>query len=132
MHGYILARPYITIAYFIWSRNLCALIVIVPWQQPIKYLILLRHIQEHTLRHTHARIHTKWRRQGGFQGCWHPSARHPAREKLICASKNGGTSAVSLVTVDFSKPSIGLRTCLDDPPRPLTIGLGDTEEIQRK
>ena len=69
---------------------------------------------------------------GGVQGCWHPSARHPAREKLICASKNGGTSAVSLVTVDFSKPSVSLRTCLDDPLRPLTIGLGDGEEIRRK
>ena len=43
--------------------------------------------------------------EGGCQGCWYLSVRHPAREKLNCISKNGGTSAVSLVT--------GLRTCLD-------------------
>ena len=69
---------------------------------------------------------------GGVPGVLAPLGQHPARGKMICASKNGGTSAVSLVTVDFSQPSVSLRACHDDPPRPLTIGLGDREEIRRK
>ena len=77
---------------------------------------------------------TRWRRQGGVPGVLAPLGQAPhTRKKLICTRKNGGTSAVSLVT-GFFKADVGLRrpTCLDDPLRPLTIGLGDKEEIRRK
>ena len=68
---------------------------------------------------------------GGARGAGTP--RPDTRTKFICTRKNGGTSAVSLVT-GFFKADVGLRrpTCLDDPLRPLTIGLGDREEIRRK
>ena len=55
-----------------------------------------------------------------------------SRTIKICTSKNGGTSAVSLVT-GFCKAERRLTyTCLDDPLRSLTIGLGDREEMRRK
>ena len=28
------------------------------------------------------RFHYQWRRQGWYQGCWHPSARHPAPARV--------------------------------------------------
>ena len=30
----------------------------------------------------------------GVPGVWHPSAKHPAQEKLICTSKNGGSFTI--------------------------------------
>ena len=69
---------------------------------------------------------------GGCQECCHPSTRHPAQQKLICTSTDGGTSAVSIVTRFVKAERRLIRSCLHDPLRRLTIGLGDREENNAK